>query len=1471
MPFGGQSSWDDMESSVEREALKARLEESQRLEAERKAQEQQAVDQYVSTRLFSQPALQQSPAHRKIRDRDARAKRAETGFQGIRKFPTGGSFEGDVNQEKQERRMGRQQVDQNDGKKEPTKNRGQLHGAPNDDDSKLRIRKIMQDHEAKVPENKSLSAKLQDAPSRSAQRNTYRSTEPTGERPASHRLRHLQIAPSNPPRRNKDTPTKAPRAPAAAPWLNDSGEAQDTAIRSPWGRTPPPPRPAEEEVAETWAEKDANLNRDRYTEAEAEAEARQPEQAATEQSEGGLSEEDRQMRNVLAQQQEDNALRSDREDFATRVARQGDAPLKQEQPAKSTAQLGGANQSHEHERDETGEPSPQQSLTAEEEEVRQSLSQRVQEQRATVAAKPTQTTASQPQSKDSDALLSQALGETPEQAARRLETVAQPAVSNAGPSQPGALSESEEKMLQALLARKTASLQPSAPCSTPNNQPPLDLSADELEERNILAAKFEASRAEQKRLDQERQERNARYEPQRSYRIRMTSSSGLLDPQDEPIDPQLTSQWNLVKRKEEQKTEEASTTFKPFVSQQKLSPEDIDAKFEEHRRQRSLRNAPHERRNVASTDVFKKTPFDSSPRVIQCGRCREEGHHASECTKPFTCYKCGEDGHMARNCPSKTELSKGDDFFNRYARLHRPSDDVKAPEFRGVRSVGVNTPGVRKTEFSGKKEEESDLSDRELARLHWQRQMRQDAERKRFEGAPREEEQEDEVPRPAVSGRFAARFGMEEEVEEPTITRERGRKPRRSRFEDDDIEDEGPRRGRRGRFADDDGGYSLDDMHEDRQARKDERQKKRQKAAKEAEKKAVRAQRKAEALTPIQLPEFISVSQLAQTLGVKLETFIRKVESLGFNDISHDHILSSENASLIAMEYNFEPTFGDAEVAEERDLKARPEVDDKEFLPTRPPVVAIMGHVDHGKTTILDFLRKSSVAATEHGGITQHIGAFSVALSSGKTITFLDTPGHAAFLAMRQRGANVTDIVVLVVAADDSVKPQTIEAIRHAKAANVPIIVAINKVDKEEANIERCKQDLARHGVEIEDYGGDTQVVCVSGKTGEGMETLEEAAVTLGEILDHRAETDGMVEGWVLEATTKKSGRVATVLVKRGTLKAGNIIVAGKTWARVRSLRNEAGVAVHEAGPGTPVEVDGWKDQPVAGDEVLQAPNEQKATDVVEYRQEKEDRVKMAEDMEAINETRRLESDKRAAEDAATKTANSAEGAAAADKDTESRKDESTGHQTVPFIIKADVSGSVEAVSAYVLQMSNPLCSPTVLRSGVGPVSEFDIEHAAAAQGHIVSFNLPEDPQSVGKAEQRGVKILEQNVIYRIVDQIKAVLEDKLPPVRTQRVTGEADVAAAFEIGVGGRKKIKIAGCKIRNGTIGRNKRVRVLRGEEKIYDGTVESLKNVKKDVTEMRKGTECGIGFDGWEAFEVGDQIQTYEEIVEKRTLQI
>ena len=667
----------------------------------------------------------------------------------------------------------------------------------------------------------------------------------------------------------------------------------------------------------------------------------------------------------------------------------------------------------------------------------------------------------------------------------------------------------------------------------------------------------------------------------------------------------------------------------------------------------------------------------------------------------------------------------------------------------------------------------------------------------------------------------------------------------------------------------------VDEEGEGRAARRMER--------KDQRKKARATQKATAAATPIYLPEFISVSNLAGVLKVRVEDFIYKMQDLGFEEVNYNHVLDAETAGLVAAEFNFEPI---VEQAENQDLLPRPPAQDKSVLPLRPPVVTIMGHVDHGKTTLLDYLRKSSVAASEHGGITQHIGAFSVPMPGGRLVTFLDTPGHEAFLSMRQRGANVTDIVILVVAADDSVKPQTIEAIRHAQAAKVPMIVAVNKIDKEDSNVERVKQDLARYSVEIEDYGGDTQVVCVSGKTGQGMEELEDAAVALADILDVRSETDGLVEGWVLEATTRKAGRVATVLVRRGTLRTGDIVVAGTSWARVRSLRNEAGVMLNSVGPGTPVEIDGWREQPTAGDEVLQAPDEQRAKAVVDYRLEAYGRTQMATDVTAINEARRLEQEKREELERAADLAEANPLAATTSTDRQSTP-LTPSFQEVFFIVKADVSGSAEAVTDAVSALGNSEIRPHILRTGVGPVTEFDIDHAAVAEGHIISFNTTVEGSIQRMAEAKGVKILDQSIIYRLVDDVKANLSEKLPAIVTQKVLGEAEIAQVFEINPKGRIKVPVAGCRIRNGVIGRNHKIRVLRDKEVVYDGmllhdpcchnkcadlmlgTLASLKNVKKDVTEMRKGNECGMGFENWTEFKLGDQVQSYEEMSEKRFL--
>lgn len=652
----------------------------------------------------------------------------------------------------------------------------------------------------------------------------------------------------------------------------------------------------------------------------------------------------------------------------------------------------------------------------------------------------------------------------------------------------------------------------------------------------------------------------------------------------------------------------------------------------------------------------------------------------------------------------------------------------------------------------------------------------------------------------------------------------------------------------------------------------------RRQAEKQARKAAAAQEPVEPTAVPIFLPEYISISDLARALKQQERSFLNDLEEMGFENLTDDTIMTGETAALIAGEYGFEPTVDDGA---QRDLRPRPPPEDISVIDERPPVVTIMGHVDHGKTTLLDYLRKSSVAAQEHGGITQHIGAFVVQMSSGKPITFLDTPGHAAFLTMRQRGANVTDIVVLVVAADDSVKPQTLEALKHARAAKVPIIVAINKVDKPDARINEVKADLSRHGVEIEDYGGDVQVVCVSGKTGQGMDDLEENITTLSEILDVRAEKDGMAEGWILESSIKQDGRVATILVKRGTLKVGDIIVAGQTFAKIRLMRNEAGAEVFEAPPGTPVEILGWRELPEAGEQILQAPDESKARMAIEYRQDLTDREQLSKQLAEQEQRERDKATEKAAQQAAED----------AGLDPDAKADGQTTMLNQNFVIKADVAGSVEALVSTVLEQGNNEVQGKVLRSGAGQVTESDVDLAATSGSIIINFNSAILPHVKDQAADAKVRIIDQSVIYHVVDDVRAALSDLLPPLVTHRVIGEAEILQTFDIQLKGKRTRKIAGCRVRNGSIKKGAHVKILRFGSVLHDGLspclplymndkssltvrhlsgkIDTLKQVKKDVNEMGKGTECGIGFEGFEDLLMSDQIQTYEVVKEKRTL--
>lgn len=789
----------------------------------------------------------------------------------------------------------------------------------------------------------------------------------------------------------------------------------------------------------------------------------------------------------------------------------------------------------------------------------------------------------------------------------------------------------------------------------------------------------------------------------------------------------------------------------------------------------------------------------------------------------------------ARSGSTGSVRGAGDDFISKTDKRATDGPDRAATDEHDF-FAQFDKQGSKKPSSSRHKSDISDLGDFPMAEGY-----------KATEPAPKDPETSSESAKePAVKATLVS-GSPEYDVVEDRWSR------RRERPEKIKPKPKAPRNTRR-RTDDDEDGWDeeTERMAEERRRRK-------------AERKAMKEQQELERLEaasapkPILVPEFITVANLGEALGFKTEKFLQELTNLGFEDITDESVMAGETAALVAQEFGFEPTIDDGH---DIDLRPRPPPEDPSLLPPRPPIVTIMGHVDHGKTTMLDWLRKSSVAAGEHGGITQHIGAFSVRMSTGKQITFLDTPGHAAFLTMRQRGANITDIVILVVAADDSVKPQTLEALKHAQNAKVPIIVAINKADKPEARVDQVKHDLANNGVELEEHGGDVQAVAVSGKTGLGMKDLEETIVTLSEILDMRAESDGMAEGWILESSIKPLGRAATVLVKRGTLRKGDIIVAGNVFAKVRFMLDEAGQEVPEAPPGTPVEVFGWRDAPSAGDQVLQAPDEDKARQAVKYR---DDLAAWQKTAAEVAEQERREREKAEADALAAELAELGE----TGEEDEAAEGAAAGPKLVNFVIKGDVLGSVEAVTGAVMEIGNKDVRARVLRSAPGQISESDVEHAATTGSAIINFNntIPAHIQRLASAS--GVRLLDYSVIYHLVDAVKALMSEHLPLAVSHKVLAEAEVLEVFNINLRGRVYKNIAGCKVRTGQLISTGLYRVLRGKKKIFDGKLESLKHGKKEVTEIKKNSECGIGFDGFQDLKVGDLIQMYEVIKEKQYL--
>jgi translation initiation factor IF-2 len=580
----------------------------------------------------------------------------------------------------------------------------------------------------------------------------------------------------------------------------------------------------------------------------------------------------------------------------------------------------------------------------------------------------------------------------------------------------------------------------------------------------------------------------------------------------------------------------------------------------------------------------------------------------------------------------------------------------------------------------------------------------------------------------------------------------------------------------------------------------------------------------------VHVPETITVADLAHKMAVKASEVIKVMMKLG-QMVTINQMLDQETAMIIVEELGHHAVA--AKLDDPEAMLVEGEATDAELLP-RPPVVTVMGHVDHGKTSLLDYIRRAKVAAGEAGGITQHIGAYHVETPRG-VITFLDTPGHEAFTAMRARGAKATDIVILVVAADDGVMPQTKEAIAHAKAAGVPLVVAINKIDKPDANPERVKQELVAEGVVPEEYGGESPFVSVSAKTGVGIDDLLENVLLQAEVLELKAPVDAPAKGLVIEAKLDKGkGPVATILVQSGTLNRGDVVLAGSAYGRVRAMLDETGKTTKSAGPSIPVEIQGLSEVPAAGEEVIVMPDDRKAREIALFRQGKFRDVKLAKQQ-------------------AAKLENMLEQMGEGEV------------QHLPLIVKADVQGSQEALVQALLKLSTDEVRVQIVHGAVGGISESDVNLATASKAVIIGFNTRADGQARKLAETNGIDIRYYNIIYDAVDEVKAAMSGMLPPEKREVVTGMVEVRQVFKV----PKIGSVAGCMVTDGIVKRSSSVRVLRENVVIHTGELDSLKRFKDDVREVRQGFECGMSVKNFNDIMEGDQFEVFEVTEVARTL--
>ncbi|WP_346796408.1 translation initiation factor IF-2 [Halomonas sp. Bachu 37] len=580
----------------------------------------------------------------------------------------------------------------------------------------------------------------------------------------------------------------------------------------------------------------------------------------------------------------------------------------------------------------------------------------------------------------------------------------------------------------------------------------------------------------------------------------------------------------------------------------------------------------------------------------------------------------------------------------------------------------------------------------------------------------------------------------------------------------------------------------------------------------------------------VSIPESISVAELADKMSIKANEVIKAMFTMGAA-VTINQTIDQDTAAIVVEEMGHTPRLVKDD-ALETEVLAGISYEGEEI--TRSPVVTVMGHVDHGKTSLLDYIRKAKVATGEAGGITQHIGAYHVEDEHGG-VTFLDTPGHAAFTAMRARGAKATDVVILVVAADDGVMPQTIEAIEHSKAAEVPMVVAVNKIDKEGADFDRIRNELSQHGVISEEWGGDTQFVHVSAKTGEGIEELLEAIQLVSEVLELKAVPKAPGKGVVVESRLDKGrGPVATVLVQNGTLKKGDIVLAGLHYGRVRALTNELGKQVDAVGPAMPVEIQGLDGTPDAGDDFMVLADDRKAREVANFRQGKYREVRLARQQKAKLENMFSQM----GQDEVAK---------------------------VNIVLKADVQGSLEAIKGALEELSTEEVEVAVVSSGVGGITGTDANLALASDAIVVGFNVRADAAAREIIEREGLDLRYYSVIYQLIDEVKQAMSGMLAPEWKEEIVGIAEVRDVFRA----PKIGAVAGCMVIEGSVHRNKKIRVLRDNVVIYEGELESLRRFKDDVNEVRSGMECGIGVKNYNDVQPGDKIEVFDQVKVERTL--